>query len=445
MAEATGKGSILYKLIIVVLIAVVIASVSIPKKEWNRQEEERNLCRLHMENVYFSSLQFLKEFKSYPNNLTSILEFMETDSMLAPPGIFEIERLTIWESPRDSFLVGFTDMFHYQRIDWNFMSPETVSMILIPKERFSIVPESRMVFSSDDSIFVERREKGEEDIYLNLWGKSRINFERLAADSTWIPTKSFAVSQDPEEYRSCPSSNEDYLISTNIRPLFKGLIEYTILRNTGGNVSDNSFLSSLFVKKLRSDAAVEVLRIFNADTALFMNKEMEAKELIYGGSVPDTMEYTSEDSTLIATTRDSLINIIKDSLLTDYYNKTIKAMKPRAKILLDEEATRVIDSEDLALWDDSLKIRDLLFNPEMTPSEQELSQREDVQNIFKRMDTSERYYIAKIDTVGLTISCPIDSVYRKPHRSILEKIFGVGPTLNHGDIANGDYSWEDKK
>jgi len=81
----------------------------------------------------------------------------------------------------------------------------------------------------------------------------------------------------------------------------------------------------------------------------------------------------------------------------------------------------------------------------MTPSEQKLSQREDIQNILKRMEASERYYISKVDTVGLTISCPIDSLYKEPDRNLLQKIFGVGPVENHGNIENGDYSWEDKK
>jgi hypothetical protein len=67
----------------------------------------------------------LKKHKAFNTDLNSLIEFMEADSMMVPAGIMEVERLTIWGSPRDSFYVGFPDLYHYQRLDWRFNSPES--------------------------------------------------------------------------------------------------------------------------------------------------------------------------------------------------------------------------------------------------------------------------------------------------------------------------------
>lgn len=445
MAEATGKGSIIFKIIIVLLIAVVLMAVLYPQKQWKAQAEEEESCRLHMENIYYSSLQYLKKHKTFIDNLNSLISFMETDSLLAPPGLFEIERLTVWESPRDSFLVGFPDLYHYQRLDWEFIGPESLSMTLIPKERFSLVPESRMHFHSDDSIFVLRREKGIEDIYVYVWGKSRIRYERMASDSALIPTKYFAVSEDPEDFRICPTIGTPHKISTNVRVKLTGEIEYRVLRKEGGNVSEDEFLRNLFIKKLKSDAAVEALRVIKSDTTLFIKKADEAKVLVLGVIPPDTVEMSEKDSTRIATVRDSLLVGLKDSLLYANFSRNFAALKPRSKILMEEEIPKIIHSDSVAAWEDSLRIRNLLFSLVLDEKEQELASSEDIQAMFNRLEAKTKYYIAGIDTVGLTISCPIDSAYIKKDKSILERIFGVGPTPNHGEIENGDYSWEEKK
>ena len=445
MAEPMAKGSIIYKLIILVLIVVVIAAIIVPQKEWERQAAEEELCRQNLENVYFTSLQYLKEYKTYQANLDTLIEFIETDSMMVPPGLFEVERLTVWESPRDSFLVGFPDGYHYMQIDWEYISPESLYINLVPKDRFNLVPESKMAFLSDDSVFIERREKGEHDIWITIWGKSLINYDRVSADSVYIPTQYFTVSDNPEKYRICPTSQLPYNLKVNVNVKIKGDIIYEVLREEGGNVNDNEFLSNLFIKKLRSDAAVEALNMFKADTTIFVTMENQAKEMLFGELPPDTVIIGVEDSTNIAGIRDSLITSLKDSLVIANFNRNFASLKPRSEVLLEEEAIKLVIVDSISVWDDSVRIKDTLYSAELNDEENALAASVDIGSMLSRLQAVEKYYIAKVDSVGLTIDCPIEGEYHEPGRSFFYKLFGVGPAHNHGKIKTGDYSWSEKK
>ncbi len=445
MAEPKAKGSIVFKLIILILIAVVLAAIIVPQKEWARQAAEQELCRKHLENVYFTSLQYLKKHKSYITDLDSLINFIEQDSMMVPPGLFEVERLTVWGSPRDSFLVGFPDDYHFKRINWEYSAPETLYLKLVPKERYSQIPESKMVFTSSDSIFVERREKAVGDEWIRVWGKSLMDYQRVEVDSVKIPIKNYAISEDPEDFRVCPTCKEPYELELNVNLKIKGIIEYTILRKEGGNVRDDEFLSNLFIKKLRSDAAMEALSKFKADTTIFVKKQEEATRIILGEIPDDTVRISLEDSTAIVELRDSLITAMKDSMVVKNFIAAFAKLRPGAKVTLEEEATKMVVVDSIQTWEDSNRIKNTLFNEKLNEEELQLSSMVDLDAMLGRLQAEEKYFIARIDSVGLTISCPIDSVYYDPDRSFLMKIFGVGPASNHGRIKNNDYSWSEKK
>jgi len=445
MAEPKAKGSIILKLIILIMIAVMIAAIWIPKKEWEKEAAEQELCRLHLENLYYTSLQYLKKYKIYQGDLDTLLNFIKNDSMMVPPGLFEVERLTVWESPRDSFLVGFPDDYHYQRIDWEYTCPETLIIELKPKARFTQVPPSKMWFGSGDSVFVERREKGIKDIWITVWGKSLIAYERIPADSMYIPTQYFAISESPEDFRTCPTCGLPYDIEVNVNVKIAGNITYNVLKSPGGNVAGNEFYSNLFIRKLRSDAAVAALNIFKADTTIFIAKEKAAQKMVLGQIPADTVEISSADSAKITAVRDSLITAMKDSIVIANFNLIFAGLKPNSKVALEEEAVNMVVVDSIAGWNDSERIKNRLFNAELNAEERALASTVDINSMLARLKAEEQYYIAKIDSVGLTIACPIENTYIKPDRSIFERLFGVGPVSNHGQIKNGDYSWSEKK
>lgn len=445
MAEPTGKGSIIFKLVIAVLIALLIAAILYPQKEWNRQAADREICRLHMENVYYTNLQYLKNFKRFNGNLDSLINFIEVDSMMAPPGMFDIERLTIWGTERDSFLVDFPDKFHYEKMEWELLSRDSLLVKLTPKERFQRNPESKMLFVSQDSIYALYRDKGIEDRTAYIWGNARINYQRILADSIYLPTKYFALSEDPQVFRTCPTSGMPYKITTNVKLGLRGEINYNMKREGEGNVKSSEFLSNVFVHQLRTDAATLALELVKSDTSIFKNMEETAVKTVFGEIPPDTVRIAPVDSARIAEIRDSLLTIFRDSLIIVNFKKGFAALKPKSKILIDEETSKVVPVDSVSAWNDSLRIKNALFVQDLTEQEKRLKAGLEVMAMLTRLDAVEKYFIAKIDTVGLTITCPIDSIYYESGRSIIERIFGVGPAENHGRIVNGDYSWSEKK
>lgn len=445
MAESKAKGSFILKLIAFLLVGVVIAAILLPDKEWKKQDAEKELCRAHMEDLFFTTLQYLKEFKTYQTNLDTLLNFIENDSMMVPPGVMEIERLTVWESPRDSFLVGFSDLFHFERIDWQTVSKDTVILQLMPKDRFQLIPETKVVFASNDSIFVERRQKGEHDINVTVWGKSVIQYNRVEVDSAYIPTKFFAVSKDPKDYFNCPACNQPYKVSVNINVKIKGEISYTVLSKTGGNVAGDNFYSNLFVKKLRADALNQTLEKFKADTTIFTSKKQFAVIQVLGKIPPDSIEISSADSVKIASLVDSLLNAAKDSMIIANFTRSFTALKPKSVITLEEESTQMVTAPEVASWNDPEKIKSTLFKPELTDAETKLSSQVNISELFSRLEAVPKYFVVRTDSVGLTIACPIDSIYYDPDKNFIDKLFGVGPVHNHGQIMNSDYSWSEKK
>ncbi|MBC8205363.1 MAG: hypothetical protein H8E87_07620, partial [FCB group bacterium] len=362
---------------------------------------------------------------------------------------------TVWGSPSDSFLVTFNDLFHYEKIDWEYLpkdsarpgakSPDSVYLYLTPRPRFKHAPVSRFRFYSDDSIFVQRRKKSADDISVVVWGKSRIPNEWAPSDSLVMPVKDFAISEDPENIRICPSCGESYKIDANVRLKLKGEINFKVLRKNEGNIAENEFLRMQFFNKLYSDAAIAAVNTINADTAMFIKSENQAKELIFGAVPPDTVILTPSDSSKIAAIRDSVLTTVRDSLTAKNLQSALDKMKPNSTLQLAEESPRVVTTDSVQAWDNPERIKALLFPAQISDKAARLAENEKVQALTMQLLAQESYIIASIDTIGITITCPIVSFYDPPQKTFLQKIFGVGPVENHGRIKNSDYSWSEKK
>lgn len=79
MADETGKGSIFLKLIIVVLIAVLVAAIMIPKQMWDEEDKNTEICRQRMVSLQAAELLFHSNNSAYCPDLDSLLDFFKTD------------------------------------------------------------------------------------------------------------------------------------------------------------------------------------------------------------------------------------------------------------------------------------------------------------------------------------------------------------------------------
>lgn len=79
MADTSGKGSIFLKLIIVVLVAVLVAAIVIPKQMWDEEEKNTEVCHQRMSSILAAELLHQKYTDTYIDDLDSLLTFFTND------------------------------------------------------------------------------------------------------------------------------------------------------------------------------------------------------------------------------------------------------------------------------------------------------------------------------------------------------------------------------
>ena len=80
MSDQYGKGSIIYKILIVILAVILVASIYYPKKLWDQEAKNTEECRYRMTNLYNAELQFQRFNYAFTDSLDQLIEFIKTDS-----------------------------------------------------------------------------------------------------------------------------------------------------------------------------------------------------------------------------------------------------------------------------------------------------------------------------------------------------------------------------
>lgn len=81
MADRYGKGSIIYKFLILVLTAALVASIWYPKKLWDQEDRNTVECRYRMSNLHNAELQYLRFKGVYTDSIEELIEYVKTDTM----------------------------------------------------------------------------------------------------------------------------------------------------------------------------------------------------------------------------------------------------------------------------------------------------------------------------------------------------------------------------
>ena len=97
MADQKPKGSILYELLIVILVAALIGTILYPKSLWDKEEANTELCRERMMHILEAELLYIENFNTYTDSLPKLTDFILSDTT------FELLRTFI---ERDSLLVA---------------------------------------------------------------------------------------------------------------------------------------------------------------------------------------------------------------------------------------------------------------------------------------------------------------------------------------------------
>lgn len=77
MAVEKDRGSIIYKIIIVLLIVVLIGAIAIPKRMWDQEERNKQSCRQRMSSLLTAELLFQKYHDTYTDTLDTLIHFFQ--------------------------------------------------------------------------------------------------------------------------------------------------------------------------------------------------------------------------------------------------------------------------------------------------------------------------------------------------------------------------------
>lgn len=78
MNQKTARGSIIYEFLIVILTAVLIASIIYPKKLADKEKLNTQICRNRMSDILNAELQYQRFNNTYNDTLTKVIEFLKT-------------------------------------------------------------------------------------------------------------------------------------------------------------------------------------------------------------------------------------------------------------------------------------------------------------------------------------------------------------------------------
>ncbi len=74
------KGSIIYKLLIVILGAALIFSIVYPQQQWDKEEANTKKCRQNMNHILYAELVYLVENNTYTDTLDNVVEMFDQDT-----------------------------------------------------------------------------------------------------------------------------------------------------------------------------------------------------------------------------------------------------------------------------------------------------------------------------------------------------------------------------
>lgn len=75
-----AKGSILLELLAVILAVALIFTVTYPKRLWDKEAENEELCRENMWHIYFAEITYLDTKLVYNDTLEKVVDFILSDT-----------------------------------------------------------------------------------------------------------------------------------------------------------------------------------------------------------------------------------------------------------------------------------------------------------------------------------------------------------------------------
>ncbi|MBT3233910.1 MAG: hypothetical protein HN356_14000 [Calditrichaeota bacterium] len=498
MAEKIGSrssGSIVFLILITCLAVVLLLAINVPKNQWVQQEENKNLARERMENLYFLSNFFTKYNKAYSADLNKLLAYAEDESLSVYPAGFKFDQLTREDSGIDSFLIDYFDPYglfnHYEVLPQsNFPAgKDSVILTIKPLPMFSFLPETKCIFAADGDINIGIDDRGDQGKFLLVGSQGEMTREQIMPEKTSVHAIKYLINIDRKDLDICPTTGKHFKTEVNVRLALKAEVSGEFQNEPSEtSLASSKLLSSMLVFRWLKEAdalangTLTKAKIFETieDSLITMRndqllnsiaeslreKGMNAlatviyDSLLEDGALEDESQlqeweairdssytYMNElkDSPKFQRTRDNIVNEIKDRIAAENLIAKMEYIKDEKTVSITESGMVNTITDSLEFYSQAELIKSRLTKAHLDSVTMRYLVREDVIDLLSSFTFTENYFVSRVDSVGITIESPIDGTYVSDKRSFLEKLFAVKGEKNHGKITNGDLSWDDRR
>ncbi|MDZ7331849.1 MAG: hypothetical protein ONB31_07705 [candidate division KSB1 bacterium] len=251
MATPTAKGSIILKLLIVILSAALVATILYPKKIWEQEERNTNTCRTNMDRIFKAEMIYLQHHNNYTDNLDQLISFIKDSSktiireyIKADTALAEqmLNHLVTTDSRANSIINNLTaDTLLFsilEAVNYDSNLAHVMLNRLEKTEMGSAIKEKREIGISDVDILKEiDRTFGSVKIYDPLKTDDSLSlvFRRMMPDvpvgslldtlyvlgPKWAEKIDSAVNQTVVNFKYCPTVNREYKIAIIDTSAFK--------------------------------------------------------------------------------------------------------------------------------------------------------------------------------------------------------------------------------
>ncbi len=451
---STGGGSILLKLLIVVLAGVLVFTVYFSKSQWETHQRDTQLARERMSNVEVAGLQYFYFHRVWPHTLDEIIGSLDTCVVSAAPYRFNVERKVLLPRDlsgfRDSVLISLEDTMRIDTLRYAYGQPET---LVLPdsstkslyhtkvwaqfKPLYEGLQSDTLHLVSDSEVKIFRRKMG--TVGRDLWASTgglfypypdSLRFSH--GDTVSQPVKRFSFTQPLHEISTCPHTGKTFILKHICRYAYKGEYLYTI-NGDEGEVVTTLARKQAFMNELKSMASQAVGMRYQA----LADSAAAAGDAAY--KVPEDLkiEILIEETLAAAATLRSGQRVISESEKT----RTASGANADPSVPL---LTGGVPVDSVAYYTSDEFREDVLFPEYNSPVAKEQFTRlladTLVAGLIGRLRVQPSFEAVRVDTVGFAVYSPITG--DESYTNGILKLWEVEPPKNDGFIYNGLKSWE---
>ena len=496
MFLSSRKGNVVLKTLSVIAFILLVLSIEIPRRAWNKQADRQELAQKRMMDMSDFEVVYMQETEKFSKNLKEVFDFaMNYDTLKVSAPDIEVEVLTLDSS---HIRISFSDYSHIEDLDVKnvvkkeleniedktkfiaFMKsigcpkPEEVmnadvkeiEVLLegnLHKDFYRSLKQKYYLASENDNEVIYN---GGRDLSVTLKNRNpklklRSNSYKLSSTSNielianykgdkdiywdFISREKINIEYTPDteldlQYvnmatyllKDIETDKTPYMCPSTLDPF---VIDFNLIAKIGMNIEFFRGENSGTLKDVEPQKLLDNEKIKN----YFLNiaklkSERKVADFVREYEMDGDSTYSGQNQ--------------KDSLFSDFFAGYLEDVAKEAQ-LADANTNSIssLDKNQEKNFSEEKRF-DVLFQSNLAAIVANEMDKEDNAKLLEDISFSYTTDIIKIDTVSVKITSPINknSEFKGYTRNLLEKkfLFGIRNDVNAGFVDNGSSSWKNE-